>query len=212
MDIWNNFSILDRLVCPNLIMSSKKEIIRKGVDLFRERGYHNTGISDILETCDISKGSFYNYFRSKENFGIKVIDYYGDTLLEYMIGKLRSGNGSPVEKLEELYSSFIGIVEREEIKSGCLVNNISIEMGGINDKLAEATDQNFRKWIDEIASIVAKGQAINEIRNDQDALKIAEYMHASFFGLLSRMKVTRNTDGLKDWLNMTLTYIKEDNG
>ncbi len=192
-------------------MSSKKEIIRRGVDLFREQGYHNTGISDILETCDISKGSFYNYFRSKEGYGIKVINYYGDTLLEYMIGKLRSGDGSPVEKLKELYSSFIEIVEREEIKSGCLVNNISNEMGGLNDRLAEVADQNFRKWIDVIARIVAKGQAINEIRNDLGALEIAEYMHGTFFGLLSRMKVTRSTDGLNDWLNMTLKFITEDN-
>ncbi len=128
-----------------------------------------------------------------------------------MIGKLRSGDGSPVEKLEELYSSFIAIVEREEIKSGCLVNNISSEMGGLNDRLAEVADQNFRKWKDEIARVVAKGQAIQEIRNDMEALKIAEYIHASFFGSLSRMKVTRNTDSLKDWLNMTLKFIKENN-
>lgn len=193
-------------------MSTKKEIIRKGVDLFREQGYNNTGINDILKTCDISKGSFYNYFPTKERYGIKVIDYYGDTLLEYMIGKLRSGVGSPVEKLEELYKSFIEMVEREEIKSGCLVSNISNEMGGVNDRLAEVADQNFRKWIDEIARIVAKGQALKEIRNDMEALKIAEYIHASFFGSLSRMKVMRNTDNLKEWLNMTLKFIKEDNG
>jgi TetR/AcrR family transcriptional repressor of nem operon len=191
-------------------MSSKKEIIRKGVDLFREQGYHNTGINDILHTCEISKGSFYNYFRSKEDYGIKVIDYYGDILLEYMIGKLRSGDGSPIEKLKELYSSFIEIVKREEIKSGCLVNNISNEMGGLNDTLAQVADQNFRKWTDEIARIVVKGQAINEIRNDLDALEIAEYMHATFFGLLSRMKVTRSIDGLNDWLRLTLKFITED--
>ena len=198
-----------RLVCLAQIMSSKKEIIRKGVDLFREKGYHNTGIHDILETCEISKGSFYNYFGSKENYGINVIDYYGDTLLEYMIGKLRSGDGSPVEKLRELYRSFIEIVEKEEVKSGCLINNISNEMGGLNDRLAEVADQNFRKWIDEIARIVARGQSMNEIRNDLDALEIAEYMHSTFFGLLSRMKVTRSTDGLNDWLNMTLKFVTE---
>jgi TetR/AcrR family transcriptional repressor of nem operon len=192
-------------------MSIKKEIIRKGVDLFREQGYHNTGINDILETCEISKGSFYNYFKSKEDYGIKVIDYYGDTLLEYMIGKLRSGDGSPVEKLRELYNSFIEIVKRENVKSGCLVNNISNEMGGLNDRLAEVADRNFRNWTDEIARIVAKGQTIKEIRDDLGALEIAEYMHATFFGLLSRMKVTRRTDSLNDWLNITLRFITEVN-
>jgi hypothetical protein len=45
-----------------------------------------------------------------------------------------------------------------------------------------------------------------------EAIHIAEYIHASFFGLLTRMKVTRNTDGLRAWLDMTLKFIKEDNG
>lgn len=190
-------------------MSSKKEIIRKGVDLFRSQGFHNTGINDILDTCDISKGSFYNYFRSKEGYSILVLDYYGDTLLEFMKNKLKFDGDSPVENLKEMYSAFIEIVEREEVKSGCLVNNVSNEMGGLNDRLAEAADRNFLKWIDTIARIVAKGQAINEIRNDMGALEIAEYLHSTFYGLLSRMKVTRNIEGLKDWHKMTFKFLIE---
>jgi len=188
-------------------MHSKKDIIRHGVDLFRRQGYHNTGISDILYTCDIPKGSFYNYFKSKEDYGIQVLNYYGDSLLEFMKNKMKSGGDSPIEKLKELYNAFIEIVEREEIKSGCLVNNISNEVGGLNDKFAEAADKIFRKWIDEIARVVAKGQAINEIRNDMGALEITEYLHSTFYGLLSRMKVTRNIDGLNDWHKMTFKFL-----
>ena len=194
-----------------LIMHSKKEIIRKGVDIFRKQGYHNTGISDILYTCDIPKGSFYNYFRSKEDYCISVLDYYGDSLLEFMKNKLKSDGDSPIENLKELYRAFIEIVEKEEIKSGCLVNNISNEVGGLNDKFAEAADQIFQKWMNAIASVVTKGQATHEIRNDMGALEIAEYLHGTFYGLLSRMKVTRNTDGLNDWHKMTFKFLSEEN-
>ena len=192
-------------------MSNKKEIIRKGVDLFRKQGFHNTGINDILDTCNISKGSFYNYFRSKENYGIQVLDYYGDSLLEFMKNKLKFDGDNPVENLKELYSAFIEIVEKEEVKSGCLVNNLSNEMGGLNDKLAEAADRNFRKWTDAIARIVAKGQTKNEIRNDMGAQEIAEYLHSTFYGQLSRMKVTRNIDGLKGWHDMTFKFLRKEN-
>ena len=191
-------------------MHSKKEIIRKGVDIFRKQGYHNTGISDILYTCDIPKGSFYNYFRSKEDYSISVLNYYGDSLLEFMNNKLKADGVNPVQKLKNLYSAFIEIVEKEEIKSGCLVNNMSNEVGGLNNSLAEVANQIFRKWINAIEIVAAKGQAIHEIRNDMGAREIAEYLHGTFNGLLSRMKVTRNIDGLNEWHKMTFKFLTED--
>ena len=39
----------------------KTAIIEKGIQLFREKGYHNTGVDDILKTCKIPSGSFYNF-------------------------------------------------------------------------------------------------------------------------------------------------------
>jgi len=188
-------------------MHSKEDIIRKGTELFRKQGYHNTGISDILKACDIPKGSFYNYFNSKEDFGIMVLDHYGDVQLEFMKQKLKDRDLSPVERLKSYYKTLIEINVKEDFKRGCLVNNISNEMGGFNEDLAEAADRNFMKWIDIIARVVAKGQAVNEIRNDMGALEIAEYLHGTFYGMLSRMKVTRNADNLNDWHAMTFKFI-----
>ena len=192
-------------------MHKKEEIIRKGSELFRKQGYHNTGISDILKACDIPKGSFYNYFNSKEDFAIKVLDHYGDVQLEFIKEKLRERELSPVERLMGYYKTLIDINEKEDLKNGCLVNNVSNEMGGLSGELAEAANRNFMKWVDIIARMVAKGQAISEIRNDMGALEIAEYIHGSFYGMLSRMKVTRNTDNLKDWHTMTFKFIAPHN-
>lgn len=192
-------------------MHNKEDIIKKGSELFRKQGYHNTGISDILKACDIPKGSFYNYFNSKEDFGIKVLDHYGDSQLDYIEHKLKDRDLSPVDRLKHYYKTLIDINYKEDFKSGCLINNISNEMGGLNEDLAEAANRNFMKWIDIIARIVAKGQAISEIRNDMGALEIAEYLHGTFYGMLSRMKVTRKVDNLEDWHTMTFKFISTQN-
>jgi len=192
-------------------MHSKKDIIKRGSELFRQQGYHNTGISDILIACDIPKGSFYNYFNSKEDFGIKVLDYYGDMMLGLVNSKLKGSTLNPVDRLKVLYKTLIDLNNRDQGKSGCLVNNISNEVGGLNERLAEAADRNYKKWVDVIARVVAKGQAISEIRNDMGALEIAEYLHGTFYGLLSRMKVVKNTNSMNDWYNMTFTFITFQN-
>jgi len=192
-------------------MYNKEDIIKQGVELFRIQGYHNTGISDILTKCDIPKGSFYNYFKSKEGFCIRTLDYYGDTQLEFMRITLMNAGSSPVDRLKAFYNNLIRKYSQENVLSGCLIHNISNEAGGLNERLAEATNRNFNKWINIIARIVAKGQAVGEIRNDMGALEIAEYLHGSFYGMLSRMKATRNTDNLEDWLRMTLVFITTEN-
>jgi len=37
------------------------------MNLFRERGFHNTTVEDITNAADVGKGTFFNYFPSKEH-------------------------------------------------------------------------------------------------------------------------------------------------
>ncbi len=53
----------------------KQDIIQSGYELFYDKGYGVTGISEITEKIGIPKGSFYNHFKSKEEFGIAVLDF-----------------------------------------------------------------------------------------------------------------------------------------
>jgi AcrR family transcriptional regulator len=52
---------------PETIYSSKRDIIIKAaVDLFRDKGYDTTSIDDIVARAGIGKGTFYQYFKGKE--------------------------------------------------------------------------------------------------------------------------------------------------
>ena len=59
--------------------------------MFRKLGYHNVGINDILKACNIPKGSFYNFFESKEEFAEQVLEYFGEYNLE-KIGALQEAS------------------------------------------------------------------------------------------------------------------------
>ena len=55
---------------------SRENILEGGIELFRNNGYHGTGIQHILKSLNIPKGSFYNYFKSKEEFVLEAIKLY----------------------------------------------------------------------------------------------------------------------------------------
>ncbi|MBI5601960.1 MAG: MerR family transcriptional regulator [Deltaproteobacteria bacterium] len=54
--------------------AKKEQIIKTSVKLFREKGYGGTKISDIPARAGISKGTFYQYFRNKEDLFIECAD------------------------------------------------------------------------------------------------------------------------------------------
>lgn len=51
----------------------KEEIISTGSKLIIEKGYLNTSIQDITSKMGIAKGSFYTYFKSKDEFILTIV-------------------------------------------------------------------------------------------------------------------------------------------
>lgn len=185
---------------------SKEDILKIGYEVFRKNGYHHVGINQILKEAGLPKGSFYNFFESKEHFAQQVITSYGDSNSIWLT-EFFSQSGSPLQVIKDFYSSLIGYNEADDYASGCLVNNMSHELGRLNDDLAAVSNKYFMDWVNIIATKVREGQQAKEIREDYSAKELAEYLHASFYGSFSRMKLTRSRLFMDQWLNMTMAFI-----
>lgn len=55
-------------------------IMEEAVKLFAEKGYYATSVQEIVEKCEIAKGSFYHYFQSKEELLISIFKYYHELI------------------------------------------------------------------------------------------------------------------------------------
>ncbi|RSL33370.1 TetR/AcrR family transcriptional regulator [Salibacterium salarium] len=62
-------------------MDKHENIIVTALRLFSEKGYFSTSVQEIVSYCGISKGSFYNYFASKEDLLIEVFRYNHQQML-----------------------------------------------------------------------------------------------------------------------------------
>lgn len=52
----------------------KQELLKIAYDMFITRGYENTSVDEIIEKAQIAKGTYYHYFRSKEQMLEDVIE------------------------------------------------------------------------------------------------------------------------------------------
>lgn len=62
---------------------SRQRLICCAAELFWKNGYSATGINEILTQTGLPKGSFYFYFKSKDELAVEVITYYQSIILEH---------------------------------------------------------------------------------------------------------------------------------
>ncbi|GGH75730.1 AcrR family transcriptional regulator [Pullulanibacillus pueri] len=104
----------------------KKKIIESAIKLFAEHGFHSTSVQEIAKQADMSKGSVYLYFESKEDILLNIFYYYSDKIRDKILSAQHL-NLEPKEKLirqlkiqmEELYKhhDFFIMLVREQALS-----------------------------------------------------------------------------------------------
>jgi AcrR family transcriptional regulator len=83
----------------------RERLFRSALRLFAERGYMETTVEDITEAADVGKGTFFNYFQTKEH----VLATFGAERLasvERALDRAKAGPVFPV--LRELASDLAG--------------------------------------------------------------------------------------------------------
>ncbi|VWL85759.1 TetR/AcrR family transcriptional regulator [Oceanivirga miroungae] len=124
------------------VLEKRDDVIKKSAKLFYYNGYNNTGLSMILKECNIPKGSFYYYFKNKEDLLINVIEYHTDKLLnffDYNVDDLE------IEKLRTFFKKYFLSIEKNQYHGGSILGNLAIEMSDINDEVRQKILDNYRK-------------------------------------------------------------------
>lgn len=184
-----------------------KSIIATGARLFKKKGYNQVGINEILEVSGIPKGSFYNFFKNKEDFGAQTIAWYGSSQNAFIADMLKPANGTPIERLRFFYKTLINLNEQDGLDSGCLLNNIAIELGGQGLALGVEANRQFQFWVQTIAKTIAEGQEQKEIRTDFSSEELATQLHTGLYGAYTLMKPQQSRAPLDQWFDMAFAFI-----
>ncbi|NQU32773.1 MAG: TetR/AcrR family transcriptional regulator, partial [Bacteroidetes bacterium] len=88
-------------------MDKKMAIIQKSIHIMHLKGYNATGVQELVDAAGIPKGSFYNYFKSKEDFAIDALTYFADRFQKTIEQHLNDKTFTPVKRLEKLFIQLI---------------------------------------------------------------------------------------------------------
>ncbi len=186
------------------IKHDKEKVLEKGVQLFWCKGYSNLGVDEICKTSGMTKGAFYNAFKSKENFLLSCIEAYGAMNTNHLTNQLNDNKRKAIDSLLNMYVNMLEDQPKQDF-NGCMTNNIMSEIGSINEAVGNATAQAFESLLDVIEPVVQKAQKEGDISSSLNSKSVTELVHSSFFGILTRVKSTK--DYQKAISTMTLLII-----
>ncbi|NQY20711.1 MAG: TetR/AcrR family transcriptional regulator [Campylobacteraceae bacterium] len=125
-------------------ITRKEEILEKSINLFKNKSYHNTSMSNIASECDLIKGSLYHHFKSKEEIGLEslkyVHKYFNDNIFSIAYNTKLTTKERMTLFIQKLDEYFI------ENKSKCLFGHFSLELASENDKFKQEIKDYFLSW------------------------------------------------------------------
>jgi TetR/AcrR family transcriptional repressor of nem operon len=175
---------------------TREALIEVGIKHISQHGYHGTGIKQILDELKVPKGSFYNYFNSKEAFVAELIEADIHANAKEIQPLLDDVNLNPIQKLRALFEKGRQKYSEQNGKQGCLVASVANDIGDSSALCQQAMQRSVNALNKLLSGLISEAQIQQLIRTDLPAKQLATLMWTAWEGSLIEMKIAGNTDNL----------------
>jgi len=187
------------------ITDTKEKLIEVGIGLFCEHGYHGTGIQEIVDALGVPKGSFYNYFKSKESFASEIVKQYAGQISAMWARLIAQGpDNDPLKMLRNVFEFMIRNQDVCSIKTGCLIGNLSGELAESSELCRDTMKSVMVEWCDRVAELLERAQVQGTVRQDIPAADLARFCWDTWEGGLLRMKIENSTASIRRSISLLL--------
>lgn len=171
----------------------RRLLIREGYKLMRIKGYQATSIDEIVNNLKIPKGSFYYYFKNKEDYSLEVLEYYINIVLRRIEKTLTDPMISPKQRVIKLYSDYIdNYTNHGGSVYGNFASNMQHDLGDKNQQITDTVANYFLEIKKLHINCLNQARRAGEIERSQDVEKIAKLIIYSWEGAVLRANITRN--------------------
>jgi AcrR family transcriptional regulator len=169
----------------------RQELLSSAMACFAEKGYAQATIDDIVQHSGMSKGAVYNYFNSKEEIYLMLLD----RAIEGTFDKFKKAFQEDLTATEKVCRLF-QVYQSIDFKSDQMLKWRSVQLefwvnASRHEELNEKLVHHSRKAIHFIAEILEEGIRSGEFRQDLDKTLAAETFWSFADGLFLHVLVEK---------------------
>ena len=155
--------------------ATRRRILDSAVDLFDELGYGETGLADVLQRANVSKGAFYYHFDSKEAVATAIIEDYRHQIRETTHAKI--DRAAPA--LDRLIMATFTCSEMVQSEKTARIGNQLLQA---LSQISSSASQVYGEWTTAFVEALKDGLEAVGVRDGVDAAEIAEATWAGVLG------------------------------
>ncbi len=191
-----------------IIKPSKKEaLLDAAQDLMLEKGFVATSVEEICCSSETTKGSFFHYFKSKEELGKELVERFAQGVRGFMEEALLSAGDDPLDRVYALIDVFIKSSEHPEFK-GCLLGMFSQELSKTHPEIMALCIKSFEGAADIFKENLRQAKIKYAPKASFDVGSLAEHFFAISQGSMIMMKAQQDRSIMKKNLTHFKQYLK----
>lgn len=195
-----------RASAADVAADRRKQILKAAVEVFAERGFHRTRVSDIAKRAGVAYGLIYHYFESKDEVLNSVFEENWAVFLKVLRELEADPDRSAVDKLQAIAALLI-----DALRIAPTIIQVIIQEISRSDRFVQARKVSaFQDAFAVVHAIIVAGQASGELKPGLDP-QVGAYI---FFGSLETIctgflikSIACSTDAEADSVKRTIRDI-----
>ncbi|GEA20188.1 TetR/AcrR family transcriptional regulator [Vibrio harveyi] len=186
---------------------TRQHILDVGYQLVVTKGFTSVGLSELLKVADVPKGSFYHYFKSKEQFGEALIEDYFSRYLKMITAHFTESESSGSERLLSYFERWMAIENGQCNANKCLVVKLSAEVSDLSEAMRVRLASGATQVVKAIEDCVQAGIEDGSIQVES-AEQTAHLIYHQWIGASLLNKLYQDRSGLIRSFESTQSMLK----
>lgn len=182
---------------------TRQQILDTAKNIILGKGFAAVGLNEILSSAGVPKGSFYHYFKSKEQFGADLLtDYFNDYMVRLEV-TLQNDGRTAGERLNSYFSAWLESQSGNTTEDKCLVVKLSAEVTDLSEAMRLTLKSGTDRIVARLAECVEEGVSRGEFPANLDAKNVTNEIYYMWIGATLLTKVHRTREALECTMNAT---------
>ncbi len=188
----------------------REEIIHQSLRLFSLNGFLGTSLSDILGAAQISKGGFFNYFKSKEDLFHAVLSEARKVWREKNLEGLNKID-RPIEKVIRILQNYRDryLKDTDHFPGGCLFVTLSVELDDLRPHLAKELNEGFVRFKAMIKRFLDQARKAGELSDRVSSQEITEMIFSGMLGASVLYGMDKRPENLDRTFRALISYLRK---
>jgi AcrR family transcriptional regulator len=178
---------------------TRTRIFEQAMRLFAERGFVNTPVEEITEAADVAKGTFFNYFPTKE----AILQALAERQLSVV--KAAEEKSRTAAQVRPVLVEMVHKLAERPSRSQLLLRSL-MGVAMTNNTLSNVLGQVLEQGRGYVAAMMQRGQENGEVRTDMEPLELARILQHAIFGTHMIWGISKPSD-LDQWIDKTFAVM-----